>query len=136
MLQEAINRYQNNVLNSAEVIEELIRIAKEMKQEDENLEELGLSYEEVAFYDALADNGSAKELLGDETLKEIAHDLLNKIKKNASIDWTIRESVKAKLRILVKRTLRKYDYPPDKQEKATEMVLKQAELFAEETLEN
>lgn len=136
MLQEAINKYQNNVLTSVEVIDELIRIAKEMKDADKNLKDLGLSYEEVAFYDALADNESAKKVLGDDTLKEIAQYLLQKIKKNTSIDWTIRESVKAKLRILVKRTLKKYNYPPDKQKKATEMVLKQAELFTSNTLDD
>ena len=136
MLQDAIKRYQNNVLTSVQVIEELIKIAKELKDEDNKLEELGLTTDEVAFYDALANNESAKNVLGDDVLREIAQDLLKQIKKNASIDWTIRESVRAKLRILVKRTLRKYNYPPDKQANATEMVLKQAELLTENSLSN
>lgn len=134
MLQDTIRRYQANILTTVQVIDELINIAKGLKKEDENLESLGLTIEEVAFYDALASNQSAKDVLGDKVLKEIAQDLLKKIKANASVDWTIRESVKAKLRILVKRTLRKYDYPPDKQKSATEMVLKQAELFTENSM--
>ncbi|MFA5634207.1 MAG: type I restriction enzyme endonuclease domain-containing protein, partial [Candidatus Dojkabacteria bacterium] len=105
-----------------------------LKKEDEDLQSLGLSVEEIAFYEALASNQSAKDVLGDEVLKEIAQDLLKQIKANASVDWTIRESVKARMRILVKRTLKKYNYPPDKQKQATEMVLKQAELFTENTV--
>ncbi len=116
------------------MIDELIRIAKEIQKEDKSAKELGLTDEEIAFYDALADNESAKELLGDKVLKEIAQDLVNQVKKNASIDWTIRESVRARLRILVKRTLRRYNYPPDRQASATEMVLKQAELFTTENI--
>jgi len=135
MLQETINKYQNNILTSVEVLNELIKIAKDIQKEDAHTQELGLTNEEVAFYDALANNVSAKDLLGDKVLRDIAQDLLNQIKKNASIDWTIRESVRARLRILVKRTLRKYNYPPDKQASATEMVLKQAELFTENSLE-
>lgn len=134
MLQEAIRRYQNNLLTSVQVLEELIRIAKEIQKEDKNIKELGLTEEETAFYDALANNESAKNVLGDKVLRQIAQDLVNQVKKNASIDWTIRESVRAKLRILVKRTLRRYNYPPDKQEIATETVLKQAELFTENNL--
>jgi len=134
MLQDAIKKYQNNVLTSVQMIDELIRIAKEIQKEDKSAKELGLTDEEIAFYDALADNESAKELLGDKVLKEIAQDLVNQVKKNASIDWTIRESVRAKLRILVKRTLRRYNYPPDRQASATEMVLKQAELFTTENI--
>ena len=134
MLQDAIKKYQNNVLTSVQMIDELIRIAKEIQKEDKSAKELGLTDEEIAFYDALADNESAKELLGDKVLKEIAQDLVNQVKKNASIDWTIRESVRARLRILVKRTLRRYNYPPDRQASATEMVLKQAELFTTENI--
>ena len=134
MLQDAIRRYQSNVLTSVQVLEELIRIAKELQKEDKNIKALGLTEEEIAFYDALANNESAKNVLGDKVLRQIAQDLVNQVKKNTSIDWTIRESVKAKLRILVKRTLRKYNYPPDKQAIATETVLKQAELFTENSL--
>lgn len=135
MLQDAIRRYQSNVLTSVQVIEELIKIAKELQDEDKHIKDLGLTEEEVAFYDALANNPSAKDILGDKVLRQIAQDLVNQVKKNTSIDWTIRESVRARLRILVKRTLRKYNYPPDKQASATEMVLKQAELFTENSLE-
>jgi type I restriction enzyme R subunit len=135
MLQETIKKYQNNILTSVEVLNELIKIAQDIQKEDAHTKDLGLTEEEVAFYDALANNGSAKDLLGDKVLREIAQDLLNQIRKNASIDWTIRESVRAKLRILVKRTLRKYNYPPDKQASATEMVLKQAEMFTQNSLE-
>jgi len=134
MLQATIKRYQSNLLTSVEVINELIKIAKEIKESDIQIKDLGLSEEEIAFYDALANNMSAKEILGDKILKEIAQDLVKQVKKNTSIDWTIRESVKARLRILVKRTLRKYNYPPDKQASATEMVLRQAELFTENML--
>ena len=135
MLQKAIKKYQNNLLTSVEVIEELIKIAKEIKTNDEDMEASGLSEEEIAFYDALVDDDSAKNVLGDDILREIAQELVEKVKKNTSIDWTIRESVKAKLRILVKRTLRKYDYPPDKQKSAIKKVLKQAELFASNEIE-
>lgn len=134
MLQDTIRRYQSNVLTSVQVLEELIKIAKELQKEDKNIKDLGLTEEEIAFYDALANNESAKNVLGDKVLRQIAQDLVNQVKKNTSIDWTIRESVKAKLRILVKRTLRKYNYPPDKQVIATETVLKQAELFTENNL--
>jgi type I restriction enzyme R subunit len=135
MLQEAIRKYQNNLLTSVEVIDELIKMAKEIREGDKELEASGLSVDEIAFYDALIDNESAKEVLGDDTLREIATELVEKVKKNASIDWTIRESVRARLRVLVKRTLRQYGYPPDKQESATEKVLKQAELFTENSIE-
>jgi type I restriction enzyme R subunit len=135
MLQEAIRKYQNNLLTSVEVIDELIKMAKEIREGDKELEASGLSVDEIAFYDALIDNESAKEVLGDDTLREIATELVEKVKRNASIDWTIRESVRARLRVLVKRTLRQYGYPPDKQESATEKVLKQAELFTENSIE-
>lgn len=133
-LQEVIRKYRANLLTTVQVINELIEIAKDMKKDDEHLESLGLTTEEIAFYDALASNDSAKKVLGDEVLKEIAQDLLVQIKKNATIDLTIRESVKAKLRILVKRTLKRYNYPPDKQKQATEMVLKQAEVLTEDSI--
>lgn len=134
MLQDAIKRYQNNILTSVQVLDELIKIAQEIQKEDVHTKSLGLTEEEVAFYDALANNPSAKDVLGDKVLRQIAQDLVSQVKKNTNIDWTIRESVRAKLRILVKRTLRKYNYPPDKQATATEMVLKQAELFTENSL--
>ena len=132
MLEEAIRKYQNNLLTTAQVIEELINIAREIKVSDERADDMGLSEDEVAFYDALAMNESAKEVMGDETLRELAQILVVNVKKNTSIDWTIKESVRAKLRAIVKRLLREYGYPPDKQKLATESILKQAELFADE----
>jgi len=131
MLEAAIRKYQNNLLTTAQVIEELIRIAKEIKAADSRGEELGLSKEELAFYDALEVNDSAVKVLGDETLREIARELADKVRRNATIDWTIKESVRARLMVMVRRTLRKYGYPPDKQQKAIETVMKQAELLAD-----
>ena len=132
MLQAAIKRYQNNLLTAAEIIEELIDLAKKINEEDEKFQDSGLTYDEVAFYDALANNESAKQVLGDETLRDLARILVQKVKSNAAIDWTIKESVQAQLRVMVKRTLREYGYPPDQQKIATDNILKQAELFAEE----
>lgn len=135
MLETAIKKYQNNLLTTAEIIQELINIAKEIKEADKEGEKLGLTIEEVAFYDALEVNDSAVQVLGDETLKEIAKEIADKVKKNATIDWTIRESARAKLMVLVKRTLTKWGYPPDKQQKAIDTVLKQAELLADHLTE-
>ncbi len=132
MLDAAIRKYQNNLLTAAQVIEELINLAKEIKASDKRGEDLGLTDDEIAFYDALEMNGSAKEVLGDDTLRDLARILVKKVKTNTAIDWTIKESVQAKLRVIVKRILRQYGYPPDKQKLATENILKQAELFADE----
>ncbi|MFT4062114.1 MAG: DUF3387 domain-containing protein [Edaphocola sp.] len=131
MLEGAIKRYQNNLLTTAEIIQELINIAKEIKAADQEGEKLGLNNDEVAFYNALEVNDSAVQVLGDEQLKEIAREIADKVRTNATIDWTVRESARAKLMVLVKRTLNKYGYPPDKQAKAIETVLKQAELLAD-----
>ncbi len=130
MLEAAIKKYQNNLLTTAEIIQELINIAKEMRVADKEKERLALTPDEVAFYDALETNDSAVSVLGDETLREIAKEIADKVRANATIDWTIRESARAKLMVLVRRTLNKYGYPPDKQQKAIDTVLKQAELFA------
>ena len=135
MLEGAIKRYQNNLLTTAEIIQELINIAKEIKNADAEGEKLGLSTDEVAFYNALETNDSAVSVLGDDTLKEIAREIADKVRSNATIDWTIRESARAKLMVLVKRTLTKYGYPPDKQQKAIDTVLRQAELMAGEWVE-
>lgn len=132
MLEKAIKRYQNNLLTTAQVIEELIALAKEIKKDDERAKDLGLSDYEVAFYDALSNNNSAREVMGDKVLKELAHVLVEKVRANTSIDWTIKESVQAKLRSIVKRTLRMYGYPPDMQKLATDNILKQAKLLADE----
>ena len=132
MLEEAIRRYQNRGIETAEVIEELIRLAKEMREADRRGERLGLSEDEVAFYDALETNDSAVKVLGDKTLKTIARELVTAVRKNVTIDWMVRENVRAGLRVIVKRILRKYGYPPDKQEKATQTVLEQAEVLSQE----
>jgi len=132
MLENAIKKYQNNLLTASQVIEELIELANEIKKEDLRAKELGLTEYEVAFYDALANNNSAKEVLGDEILRDLAKVLVEKVRANTSIDWTIKESVQAKLRTIVKRTLRKFGYPPDQQKLATESILKQAKLMADD----
>lgn len=131
LLEGAIKRYQNNLLTTAEIIQELINIAKEMEEADKEGEQLGLTKDEVAFYNALEVNDSAVMVLGDDQLKEIAREITDKVRANATIDWTIRESARAKLMVIVKRTLTKWGYPPDKQAKAVETVLKQAELMAD-----
>lgn len=132
MLEIAIKKYHNKILTAAEVIEELIKLSKNIVEMDNEAEEMGLSDYEYAFYTAVANNDSAKELMGKDKLRELAVVLTESIRKNATIDWTIKESVKAKLRVAVKRLLRKYGYPPDMQKLATETVLKQAELIANE----
>jgi len=132
MLEQTIRKYQNRTIDAAKVILELIELAREMREAHKRGEKLNLSDEELAFYDALETNDSAVKVLGDETLKTIARELVDAVKKNVTIDWTVKESVKAKLRTLVKRILRKYGYPPDKQENATQTVLSQAELLCAE----
>ncbi len=131
LLEKAIKAYTNKSIETAEVIQELIDLAKKIRDEQNRGKDLGLTDDEVAFYDALADNESAKDVLGDETLKVIARELVATVKKNITIDWSVRESVQAKLRLIVKRILRKYGYPPDKQEKATITVLEQAKRLGQ-----
>jgi type I restriction enzyme R subunit len=114
------------------VIEELIALAKDMREANARGESLGLSEDELAFYDALEANDSAVKVLGDGTLRMIAQELVRTVRANVTIDWTLREKVRAQLRVLVKRILRKYGYPPDKQEKATQAVLEQAALLSAE----
>ena len=130
MLEAALHRYQNRAIEAAQVIEELIALAKDMRAASQRGEELGLTEDELAFYDALETNASAVQVLGDETLRTIARELVKIVRKNVTIDWTMRENVRAQLRVLVKRILRKYGYPPDKQEKATRTVLEQAALLS------
>jgi type I restriction enzyme R subunit len=132
MLENTLRRYQNRAIEAAQVIEELIGLARDMREAGARGEELGLTDEEVAFYDALETNDSAVKVLGDETLREIARELVKTVRANVTIDWTIRESVRAQLRVLVKRILRRYGYPPDKQERATLTVLEQAEVLSHE----
>jgi type I restriction enzyme, R subunit len=130
MLETAIRRYQNRAIEAAQVIEELIDLARDMRAAERRGEDLGLSDDELAFYDALETNDSAVKVLGDETLRDIARELVAQVRSNVTIDWTMRENVRAKLRVLVKRILRKHGYPPDKQEKATQTVLEQAEVLS------
>jgi type I restriction enzyme, R subunit len=130
MLEQTIRSYQNRTLESAEVIAELIKLAEEMRAALKRGDNLGLGDDEIAFYDALEVNDSAVKVLGDDTLKMIARELVDMVRKNVTIDWTVREAVRAKLRVMVKRILRKYGYPPDLQEQATRTVLEQAELIA------
>jgi len=129
LLERAVNAYRNRAIDTVAFIEELIHLAREMRAADQRGEALGLSVEELAFYDALADNESAVEVLGDETLRQIALELVETVRRNVTIDWTQRESVRAKLRVRIKRILRRHGYPPDKQEAATRTVLEQAEVL-------
>ena len=131
MLEQTLRRYQNRAVEAAQVIEELIALAKEMREASARGEQLGLSEDELAFYDALEANESAVKVLGDETLRDIARQLVETVRSNVTIDWTLRENVRANLRRLVRRILRKHGYPPDKQEKATQTVLEQAEVLSE-----
>jgi type I restriction enzyme, R subunit len=134
MLEQTIRRYQNRAIEAAQVIEELIALARDMREAHARGEKLNLSDDELAFYDALETNDSAVKVLGDETLRTIARELVATVRGNVTIDWTLRlrENVRAQLRVLVKRILRKHGYPPDKQEKATQTVLEQAALLSAE----
>lgn len=132
MLEQTLRRYQNRAVEAAQVIEELIGLARQMREAEARGEELGLTEEEIAFYDALETNDSAVAVLGDDTLRAIAQQLVATVRENVTIDWTVRENVRAQLRVLVKRILRKNGYPPDKQEKATQTVLEQAEVLSQE----
>ena len=132
LLEQAVRRYQNRAIETAQVIEELIQLAKDMRAANARGEALKLNEDELAFYDALEVSDSAVKVLGEPTLVHIARELVETVKKNVSIDWTVRENVRAQLRVIVKRILRKYGYPPDKQEKATQTVLEQAALLSAE----
>ena len=135
MLEQSVRKYQNRAIEAAQVIDELIRLAKEMRKAQSRGKELGLSDDEVAFYDALADNESAKEVMGDEQLRFLAQELVERVKQNVSIDWQVRENARAQIRVLVKRVLRKFGYPPDMQSRATELVLEQAEVLCKDWAE-
>ncbi len=130
MLETSIIKYKNRSIEAAEVIREMVALAKRIREEEKRGSNLGLNDSEVAFYDALANNESASQELGDETLKTIARELTDRIRKSATIDWTMKETVRAKMRAMIKRLLRKYKYPPDQQESATNLVIAQAEMFA------
>jgi type I restriction enzyme R subunit len=135
LLDKAIKAYTNRSVEAAEIVQQLIELAKKMREEQQRGAKLDLTEEEVAFYEALADNESAKEVLGDKTLKMMAHELVEIIRKNVTIDWTLRDNVQANLRVKVKHLLKKYKYPPDKQEKATITVLDQAKLLCKDWAE-
>ena len=129
MLKNTLNGYHNRAIATQEVIEELIRLAKEMRDANRRGEDLGLTDDEIAFYDALAVNESAVQAMGIDELKVIAAELVTQVRKSVTIDWTVRESARAKIRVMVRRILRKHGYPPDLQEEATRTVLEQAELM-------
>ncbi|MCB5284729.1 MAG: type I restriction endonuclease subunit R [Candidatus Cloacimonetes bacterium] len=129
MLAETIRKYQNRTLEAAAIIAELIKIAKEVKDAEKRGEKLKMNDDELAFYDALGNNDSAVLELGDETLKKIALELIDSVRRNVTIDWAVREQARAKMRVMVKRILKKYGYPPDKTEEATDLVIEQAELI-------
>lgn len=132
MLEQSLRRYQNRAIEAVQVLDELIGLARDMREASARGEALGLNEEELAFYDALEVNDSAVKVLGEPTLQKIARELVETVRKNVTIDWTMRENVRAQLRVIVKRILRKYGYPPDKQEKATQTVLEQAEVLSQE----
>ncbi|MBC8509576.1 MAG: DUF3387 domain-containing protein, partial [Chloroflexi bacterium] len=132
MLEQALKRYHNKAITSAQVIDELIHMAKDIEKMDKEAQEMGMSDFEYAFYSAVANNQSARELMQQDKLRELAVVLAERVRQNTTIDWTIKESVRAKLKVIVKRTLRQYGYPPDMQKLATDTVLRQAELIAKE----
>jgi type I restriction enzyme R subunit len=130
MLKELFNRYQNRLIQTVEIIEELIAMARDIRESEGRADVLGLTEDEIAFYDALGVNDSAVKVLGDENLREIARLLTDKIRKNVTIDWQFKESVRARLRIIVKNVLKQYGYPPDKEAIAIATILEQAEVIA------
>ena len=129
LLERAVNQYRNRSLETAEVIQELIELAKQMRAAHHRGEDLGLTEDELAFYDALETNDSAVAVLGDENLKTIARELVETVRRNATVDWTLREDTRANMRRMVKCILRRHGYPPDKQQAATQTVLEQAEFL-------
>jgi type I restriction enzyme R subunit len=136
MLESSVRNYQNNLITSAQVIDEMIRLAKEIKDADRRGEDLGLDFREYAFYSALELNDSSSAILGDDILRHIARELVDTVRRNTTIDWTVREKVQAKMRLAVKKILIKYGYPPDMTLKATETVLEQAKLLANDFSSN
>jgi type I restriction enzyme R subunit len=132
MLEQTLQKYKNNSIEAAQVIEELIEIARRMRDSNKEMEDLGLSADEVAFYDALASHGTAREVMGDDQLRRLAALLVKRVRANVTVDWTLRADAQARLRVEVKRLLREFGYPPDQEKLATELVLEQASLFGEE----
>src|SRR5690625_3621758 len=132
LLEQTLIRYRNRSIETAQVIEELIAMAKEFQEEAGRGKQLGLQQDELSFYDALANNESAVRELGDETLRKIAIELTERLRKSVTVDWAVRENVRARMRVMVRTLLRRYKYPPDRQEAATQLVLKQAEAVSQE----
>jgi type I restriction enzyme R subunit len=132
LLQKAIIKYQNRTIEAAKILEELLELAREIQKAQSRGEELGLSDNEIAFYDALTTNKSAVEIMGDETLKKIAKELVQEVRKSATIDFTVKASVQAKMRVIIRRLLKKYKYPPDQRPEAIRLIMEQAQLFGEE----
>jgi type I restriction enzyme R subunit len=132
LLEKSLGRYSNRAVEAAQVIEELIAMAKQFQADLARRESHNLTDEEEAFYDALAQNNSAQELMGEEVLVEMAREVAKKLRENLTVDWAVRDSVRAKLRILIRTLLRKYRYPPDQQNDAVDMVLRQAEVISED----
>lgn len=132
MLQTTMNSYHNRAISNQEIIEELINVAHKLKAAADRGEELNLTNDEVCFYDALIQNNSAEDLMGDEKLKIIATELVNTVRRSVSIDWTLRENARARIRVFVKRILKKFGYPPDLQDEAVKLVLEQAETLSED----
>lgn len=130
-LKKALNKYRNQAITNAEVIEELIRMAQEIKDMKDKEKNLGLNDDEVAFYDALTADDIVKQFMDDETLKKIAHELTISIRNNITIDWSVRKSARAGMRKIIKRLLKKYDYPQEQAKEALEVVMRQAELMCE-----
>jgi type I restriction enzyme R subunit len=130
-LADVVHRYQNRSIEAAQVMAELVEMARKFREAAARGEQMGLSEDEVRFYDALANNESAVRELTDETLKKIAHELAENLRKNLTVDWSARESVQARLRLMVKRILRKHKYPPDRQDAAVELVLQQAKALGD-----
>ncbi len=129
MLEESVRKYQNRAIETAEIIQELIRLAKDLREAGKRGEKMGLNDDEVAFYDALADNGSAVKIMGDDQLKVLAMELVLRVRQSITIDWTLRENARATIRVLVKRILRQFGYPPDMEQKAIKLILEQAEVI-------
>ncbi|MBN1830417.1 MAG: HsdR family type I site-specific deoxyribonuclease [Deltaproteobacteria bacterium] len=135
MLEKAVRKYQSRAIEAAQVIDELINLAKDIRKAQARGKELGLTDDEVAFYDALSENDSARDVMGDEKLRFLAQELVGRVKQNVSIDWQVRENARAQIRVLVKRILRQYGYPPDMQQRATELVLEQTEVLCKDWAE-
>ena len=135
MLEKAVRAYNNKSIETAEIIEQLIELAKRMREEQKRGQKLGLDENEIAFYDALVNYEGVKEVMGDETLMIISRELVENIRNSITIDWTIRENIQAQMRLKVKKILRKYGYPPDKQQAATDTVLEQAKLLCKDWVE-